>query len=466
MTSRIEADYLVVGAGAMGMAFTDALVDHDPDARVALVDRRHGVGGHWLEAYPFVQLHQSSSFYGVASTLLGGGRVQDRGPEAGLHERAGQPAILAYYANVLANRLLGSGRVEFFPASSYQGDRTVVSRVSGQMFTVPEHCRVVDARYLAPDIPAELPPKFAVGDGARVVPVNDLVHLEEAPSQYVVVGSGKTATDACVWLLARGVDPGAICWVRPSEPWMLNRALIQPDPVIFLGMVGSMLDAAGSAASLDDLFLRLEDAGIMLRIDRSVTPTMARSPTLATWELDLLRTIEDVVRLGHLTSVSRGRLELSAGSVSVADDALVVNCAADGLKTPPLVPLWQPSGDHPPADPRRLPLLRRRPDRLRRGHPHRRRRQERRVPSLAVPDTLAQWARDERRGLPERRRVQLRTRHQGLGQPRHPQPRPCPARVRRVDATGRRSGASPGPRDARAGPTRRADGLRSRGVDP
>ena len=343
MTSRIEADYLVVGAGAMGMAFTDALVEHAPDARVALVDRRHGVGGHWLEAYPFVQLHQSSSFYGVASTLLGGGRVQDRGPEKGLHERAGQAAILAYYADVLANRLLGSGRVEFFPASSCQGDRTVVSRVSGKMFTVPERCRVVDARYLAPDIPAELPPKFAVGDGARVVPVNDLVHLEDAPSQYVVVGSGKTATDACVWLLARGVDPGAICWVRPREPWMLNRALIQPDPVIFLGMVGSMLNAAGSAASLDDLFLRLEDAGLMLRIDRSVTPTMARTPTLATWELDLLRTIEDVVRLGHLTSVSRGRLELSAGSVSVADDALVVNCAAEGLKAPPLVPLWQPS---------------------------------------------------------------------------------------------------------------------------
>ena len=343
MTSPVDADYLVVGAGAMGMAFTDALVDHAPDVRVALIDRRHGVGGHWLEAYPFVQLHQSSSFYGVASTMLGGGRVQDRGPEAGLHERAGQPAILAYYAQVLADRLLGSGRVEFFAGSSYEGGRTVVSRVSGRQFEVPEHCRVVDARYLAPDIPAELPPRFAVGDGARVVPVNDLVHLEEAPSQYVVVGSGKTATDACIWLLGRGVDPGAICWVRPREPWMLNRALIQPDPVVFLGMVGSMMEAASSAGSLDDLFLRLEDAGIMLRIDRTLSPTMAKAPTLATWELDLLRTIENVVRLGHLTSVSRGRLELSDGSVSVADDALIVNCAADGLKQKPLVPMWQPS---------------------------------------------------------------------------------------------------------------------------
>ena len=75
VTREVEADYLVVGAGASGMAFTDALIDHS-DVRVALVDRRHGVGGHWLEAYPFVRLHQSSTFYGVASTVLGGGRIQ------------------------------------------------------------------------------------------------------------------------------------------------------------------------------------------------------------------------------------------------------------------------------------------------------------------------------------------------------------------------------------------------------
>ncbi len=341
--TTLDADYLVVGAGAMGMGFTDALIEHDPRARVVLVDRRHGAGGHWLEAYPFVQLHQSSSFYGVASSVLGGGRVQERGPEAGLHERAGQPAILAYYAHVLADRLLASGRVEFLPGCDYRGDRTVVSRVSGKRFAVPDGCRIVDARYLSPDIPAELPPRFEVGDGARVVPVNDLVRLEQAPSQYVVVGSGKTATDACVWLLGRGVDPGAICWVRPREPWMLDRALIQPDPVVYLGMVATMMEAASKAASLDELFLALEDAGIMLRIDRSLTPTMAKSPTLGTWELALLRSIEHVVRLGHIRSVSRGRLDLEQGSVPVADDALVVNCAADGLKNPPLVPIWQPA---------------------------------------------------------------------------------------------------------------------------
>jgi hypothetical protein len=341
MEQTLDVDHLVVGAGAMGMAYADALVDHS-EARVAIVDRRHAPGGHWLEAYPFVRLHQSASFYGVASTVLGGGRLQEHGPEAGLQERASQPEIVAYFARV-ADRMRRTGRVQLLTGADFVGDRTVVSRVSGRRWVVPEHCRIVDARYLAPAIPAESPPPFAVADGARVVPVNDLVRLEEAPSRYVVVGSGKTATDACVWLIGQGVDPGAICWVRPRDPWMLNRALIQPDPAVFLGVPAAIFESAAASSSLDEVFLRLEEVGVMLRIDRSVTPTMAKAPTLGEWELALLRSVEDVVRHGHLAAVERGRLHFADGStVQVAADAVVVHCAADGLKNPPLVPVWQP----------------------------------------------------------------------------------------------------------------------------
>jgi hypothetical protein len=340
MTRAIEADYLVVGAGAMGMAFTDALIDH-ADVRVALVDRRHSVSGHWLEAYPFVRLHQASAFYGVPSTLLGGGQLQQSGPEAGLQERATQPEICAYYSSVL-DWMVESGRVDFHPNSEYVGGRAFVSRISGQRFEVPEHCRIVDARYLAPSIPAETPAPFGVGDGARVVPVNALARLAEAPSQYVVAGSGKTATDACVWLLSRGVDPDAVCWVRPRDPWMFNRAVVQPDPATFLGMAADIMASAEESTSLEDLFLRLEDAGVMLRIDRTVLPTMAKTPTLAMWELEQLRTIENVVRRGHIRQVDRGRLHFADATVAIADDAVVVHCAADGLKYPPLVPVWRP----------------------------------------------------------------------------------------------------------------------------
>src|SRR5262245_986951 len=338
-----ETDYLVVGAGAMGMAFTDALIDH-ADVHVTLVDRRHASSGHWLDAYPFVQLHQASLFYGVASTVLGTGAVQASGPEAGLQERARQPEILAYYDDLLHRRFIDSGRVTFLGASEYHTDgssHTVTSRVSGETAEIDVRCRVVDATYLAPTIPATTPPPFGVADDARVVPVNELARLDAAPRHYVIIGSGKTATDGIVWLMTNGVPPERITWVRPRDPWMLNRAVVQPDPVVPLGLAADVMEASATADSLDELFLLLEAAGVMLRIDPNVTPTMAKTPTLGTWELDLLRTVEHVIRLGHIKHVTRREIVFDQGHVALPPDSLVVHCAASGLQYPPLVPLWQ-----------------------------------------------------------------------------------------------------------------------------
>jgi hypothetical protein len=179
-----ETDYLVVGAGAMGMAFTDALIDH-ADVHVTLVDRRHAAGGHWQDAYPFVQLHQASVFYGVASTLLGGGAVQQNGPEAGLQERARQAEIQAYYDDVLHRRFVGSGRVTFLGGNEHHMDGSshlVTSRLSGETVEVDVRQRVVDATYLSPTIPATTPPPFGVADDARVVAIDELASLPVAPS--------------------------------------------------------------------------------------------------------------------------------------------------------------------------------------------------------------------------------------------------------------------------------------------
>lgn len=339
-----ETDYLVVGAGAMGMAFTDSLIDH-ADVHVTLVDRRHAAGGHWQDAYPFVQLHQASVFYGVASTVLGTGAAQKQGPESGLQERARRSEIQNYYDDILHRRFIGSGRVTFLGASEYHAEGTshlVTSRVSGETTRVDVRRRVVEAAYLSPTIPATTPPPFGVGDTVRVVAINELATLVEAASSYVIVGSGKTATDGIVWLLANGVQPDRILWVRPREPWMLNRAVVQPDPAVALGLAADTMAAAADAESLDDLFLRLEAAGVMLRIDTDIVPTMAKTPTLGVWELDLLRAIENVVRLGHIKYVAAGEIVLDDGVVPLAPGSLVVHCAASGLQYPPLVPLWGP----------------------------------------------------------------------------------------------------------------------------
>jgi len=343
-TDPLTTDYLVVGAGAMGMAFTDALIDH-ADVHVTLVDRRHAAGGHWQDAYPFVQLHQASVFYGVGSTVLGHGAVQETGPEAGLQERARQSEIRAYYDDVLHRRFLGSGRVTFLHGHEHRCEgstQLVTSLVSGDTREVQVRRRVVDATYLSPTIPATTPPPFGVADGVRVVAVNELARQHEAPGRYVIVGSGKTATDAIVWLLVNGVAPDRIDWVRPREPWMLDRAVVQPDPVVARQLVADTMDAADEAGSLDELFLRLEAAGVMLRIDTDVVPTMAKTPTLGRWELDLLRTVERVVRLGHIRHVTAREIVLDHGEVALAPGSLVVHCAASGLQYPPVVPIWAP----------------------------------------------------------------------------------------------------------------------------
>lgn len=343
-TRRIQTDYLVVGAGAMGMAFTDALIDN-ADVHVTLVDRRHSPGGHWQDAYPFVRLHQASLFYGVASTELGTGAIQREGPETGFQERARQPQIQAYYDDVLHRRFLGSGRVAFLGGYKHHeagSSQILTSRVSGETVQVDVRRRIVDATYLSPTIPATTRPPFGVAEEVRVVPVNELAELGDAPSEFVIVGSGKTATDAIVWLLTNGVPPDRILWVRPRDPWMLDRAVVQPDPGVAVGLAANIFASAVEAHSPDEMFLHLEAAGVMLRVDREVVPTMAKTPTLGRWELDLLRTVARVVRLGHVKHVNRREIVLEKGSVPLAQDALVIHCAASGLSYPRLVPIWGP----------------------------------------------------------------------------------------------------------------------------
>ena len=91
---RIETDYLVVGAGATGLAFADSLVAEAKDVDVTVIERQQAPGGHWLDAYPFVRLHSPSAYYGVNSLALGEDRVDEVGENAGYlrtGDRRGDP---------------------------------------------------------------------------------------------------------------------------------------------------------------------------------------------------------------------------------------------------------------------------------------------------------------------------------------------------------------------------------------
>jgi hypothetical protein len=344
--SPIDTDYLIVGAGAAGLAFADALIT-ESDADLVIVDRRERPGGHWNDAYPFVRLHQPSAYYGVNSLPLGDS-IDEDGPNAGWYGRATGAEICDYFQRVL-EQLLASGRVRFFSMCDYAGDwsgeHRLVSRPTGESSTVRVRRRIVDATYLAPSVPSTHTPSFAVDPNVRLIPINDLVTLSEPGSGYTVLGAGKTAMDACGWLLDSGVEPEAIRWIRPRDTWLLDRAFQQP-----LELVGSLMEglslqvqAAARAENVADLFRRLEACGQLVRLDPAVEPTMYRGATISQAELEGLRLIENVVRLGRVTHIGEARIALEAGSIPTDDKQIYVDCTADGAHRVPGRAVFEPN---------------------------------------------------------------------------------------------------------------------------
>ena len=180
--------------------------------------------------------------------------------------------------------------------------------------------------------------------GARVVPVNDLPATAGSATRYAVLGSGKTAADACIWLLDNGVEPDRIRWIRPRDAWFYDRAHFQPLEQVGAIMEGISLDAeAGAqAANLEELFERLESSGRFVRIDPSWPATMYRGTMLSRRELEALRQIADVVRLGRVRRIEADRIVLERGETESGTDVLHVDCTALGLNNAPATPIFQP----------------------------------------------------------------------------------------------------------------------------
>ena len=344
MHEKLETDYLVVGAGAAGMAFTDALLTHS-DATITIIDRRHAPGGHWIDAYPYVRLHQPSTFYGVDSVPLGQDAIDATGTNEGFYELAGADELRAYYERVMHRHFLPTGRVRYFPSSDYVGEHRFVSRLTGASWQVQVRRKLVDTTYLEGTIPATSPPPFAVAEGIRCVPAGDIARLHPRAERFAIIGGGKTALDACAWLLEQGVPPTAIRWARPRDAWWVNRKFQQPRtllPDLYRG-ASMQIEAMAEAGSMAELFVRLESEGVFLRIDPKVTPTMFRGAVVSESELRLLRQIEDVVRLGHVRRIDRNEIVLDQGRIPTDEKTVHVHCAASGLSRPPLRPIFEPT---------------------------------------------------------------------------------------------------------------------------
>jgi NAD(P)-binding Rossmann-like domain len=333
-------DYLIVGAGAVGLAFADTLLDEDPDCHITFVDKHAKPGGHWNDAYSFVALHQPSAFYGVNSMAFPGEQIDTHGPNQGLYALASGTEVSAYFEKVMNLRLLPSGRVAYHRLSEFRGRNeagtaTIAGVLSGAETTIAVRRKLVDATFYQTSVPSTHKRAFAVDEGVRVVAPGALPELWKSPAtmpeHFVILGGGKTAMDAGVWLMEAGVAPDRIHWVRPRDSWLNNRKFIQPGEDFIEATIQNQiahLEAIRQSETGEEVFEHLERGGHMLRIDPEVTPEMYHYAVISEGEIALLRQIKQVIRKGRVTRIAQGALHFGEAVHEVPQNALFIDCTA------------------------------------------------------------------------------------------------------------------------------------------
>lgn len=336
-------DYLVVGGGATGMAFVDTLLAHsssDSAPSVVMIDKHAGPGGQWNDSYSFVRLHQPSAGYGV--------ETEEMGPAAGAsgasekQHRATRAEILEYYRRVQRKleakhdfRFVGGATFDFSAvteegvASSADGVPYRLRRSDGGTTIVCVAKRVVDARFLEPDLPVSVPPTFSYdGTVIQCVPINALAGQALSSKHYVVIGGGKTGMDAIAHLQTKlEVEPNDIMWVVPNDAWITARESIG-SCMEFLHTCtelakrktleledetgGDEETALGRIVTSDDFFqngfLEWERRGKVYRLDEGgALPTKFKDATLCKDEMATIKRVTKVVRhRGRVRSIGDG----------------------------------------------------------------------------------------------------------------------------------------------------------------
>ena len=317
-----SCDYLVVGAGATGMAFVDSLLQGllsstsgsttgSRRLKIVLMDQHAQPGGQWNDSYAFVQLHQPSAMYGVESTPL---EPPDSSSNSGDAHRATRPEILDYYAKLVKQwessdtvdfEFVGRATVDLESGNKVDGGQTYsyssTTTTTAESMVIRVKRRLVDARYLEPDLPVSTAPKFDYEkDSTKVVPVNDIYRPEKdgdaSHNSFVVIGAGKTGMDAIYYLRTqRKIAASQIVWVVPHDPWITAREKI--GNCMEFVRDAALLEsshALDSTERVQETFAKWEQEGKIYRLfseDGKEWPTKFNDATLSKDELAVLRSI-------------------------------------------------------------------------------------------------------------------------------------------------------------------------------
>ena len=311
----LTCDYLVVGAGASSLPFIDTLLTELPSAKIVLVDRYAVPGGHWVNDYGYVRLHQPSIMYGVSSKQLEGNWLKCMMKKRSLPwtYRSTKKEILQYFQEFVDEKV-ASGQLDFFPKCDYNFGQKVgpnnvhtFTSIDGEnKYTVQVNEKLVNGVLGECKIPSQCPPQFPIANGIKMITPNQLYDEHQARivaggsasgTKYVVLGCGKTAMDSVVYLLREMKIPSdKISWVIPADVWMLARE----------GTGGPWTYARALLAADGDrekACMNLEKKGSFVRLDKDVVPARFRFPVVGKDELKLMKTIKNIVRKGRVTSI-------------------------------------------------------------------------------------------------------------------------------------------------------------------
>jgi len=346
ITHELPCDYLIIGAGTSNLSFLDTLLDQLPNATFILADRFSSPGGHWTKSYPFVRLHQPSCSYGVNSLPLGTNLTKSGAEDYDSNDRATGKEVCGYYGRVV-DKMKATKRVEVYFNTEYVWNEdtqthqliSTTSDESGGAKAYTVNCTKIVKTETRVVVPSMRNAPFHVDKSVSIAPINALPKQlagERMQSKYVVIGAGKTGTDAILYLLENGVDQGAITWIISRDIWYFIRDGLIPNPIpgkkywkyILDGLFSPLMESP----SAKEFFLNAEKTGSVGRIDPDASdhPVIFKGAMIDKSDLERLRLVEDTVRLGRVNSISTNKIILDRGTIPFSSDStLIIDCMAE-----------------------------------------------------------------------------------------------------------------------------------------
>ena len=195
--------------------------------------------------------------------------------------------------------------------------------------------KTVDATRMITHVPATRPPEYGVSDGVNLVPINKLAEIKSPWKRYVVIGAGKTGLDALLYLLDNNIDPEKIVWIVSNDCWFFSRDLFGDNlknfPKVFPLFFGALI----ASEDVNDAYKRSEDVGQFMRLDKKIWPTKMRAATVSSSEMEKLRSITNVIRLGRVDRIEQDKIIFKQGdTVPTDNETFHIDCSTAGTNFP------------------------------------------------------------------------------------------------------------------------------------